>query len=306
MLRKKLVTTIIVLLALFLNHNSNANFLLRTKEFMHRGVFHPSQVENHVHTILNNIKNGFDYFEVDVKITKDNQLILFHDEKIGRVLEAPSNYATNSLTLQEIQSYSIKKDPTGKLKVCTAKQLFDSLLLFIQKNPHREIMFEIDFKPSGSKGSKGLKQLLQIIKKAEDKIGHRIYDHFFISSFYPKILKQINKHNSDIKKALGLINNPAHSKLSAKLAIWLAPYFVRRYDVDIIEPNICMINEDFVRKWHRRKCHIITYTANTLCEKKYIKKFPIAFITDCVDNNCGQQPNDGIGRPKKWCKKCKD
>jgi hypothetical protein len=74
--------------------------------------------------------------------------------------------------------------------------------------------------------------------------------------------------------------------------------------VDIIEPNICMINDRFVKKWHKKGILINAYTANTKCEKKYLENFKIAYTTNCPIGSCEPDPSDQIGKPKKWCKKC--
>lgn len=280
-----------------------ANFQSKNFEkyrFAHRGGY-ANGPENTIVTILNSIQNGAKAIEVDVELTKDDQLVLFHDKKINRILNTDLDVEINQIDLNQLKKIPLRNESKGIQYVSTLKELIDSLVVLVPKYKMKDFVLELDFKPNGKKTSIAVKALHNIVENRIANFGDKLYDYFFVSTFYPEVLKELKKVDSKIVKAYIVHNSPDEKKLLAKIAILLAPRFVRKYNVQIIEPNICMIDERFVKKWHKRGVLINAYTANTTCEKEYLENFQVAYTTDCPKKSCKK---DTYGKQTNWCKKC--
>jgi len=86
----------------FLNHSIIA----------HRGIYNNITIyENSMDAIIYAVKNNI-IVEIDIRMTKDNHLIVFHDEDASRLLKIKDTI--NVLTKEEIDYYSHYKIPTLK------------------------------------------------------------------------------------------------------------------------------------------------------------------------------------------------
>jgi len=273
--------------------------------FAHRGGY-ANGPENTIETILYNISQGVSAIEVDIKMTKDNKLVLFHDETIARVLETEgADIHLNDITLNELQKLPLRDKSNGIQYVASLQELVDTLTILIPQNELNHFIIELDFKPHGELGKVAIAELLHIINNTKDTFGNGLYNYFFVSSFYPDVLQELRKQDKIITTAFAVMKNPPSSVFMARIAILLAPRFIRKYKISIIEPDICMINKRFVRKWHKKGILINTYTANSACEKEEIKKYKIAYTTNCPYTSCQPDASDQI-KPKSWCKSCID
>lgn len=268
--------------------------------FAHRGGY-ANGPENTLKTILGSIQQGVNAIEIDVELTKDDQLVLFHDETINRVLQCDTGWSVTELSLAELKSIPLRDTTQGVQYVCSFRELIDTLVILIPNSRINDFILEVDFKPHGDNTVKSVDALSEIINAELKKFGDRLYNYFFISTFYPEVLKQINRTNPKIVTAFAVHNSSEKNKLLSKLAILFASTITHKNNVKIIEPNICMINDRFVKKWHKKGSLIITYTANTECQKDYVKQFPVAYTTDCPNDSCAAEQ---YGKPKKWCKQC--
>lgn len=283
------------------NHFDPSYF--ENQRFAHRGgyAFGP---ENTLQTILDNLKNGVTAIEIDVQLTRDNQLVLFHDSKVGRVLESTEDQSVNELTLNELKSMPLRDRSKKTQSICTLDELVDTLVPLIHAWEDKSFLLEVDFKPHGDQTGIAVDVLLDILNRNIAKLDDRLYNYFFVSSFYPEVLKDLQQKNPRVIKAFAVHSNPDSNKLKAKLAVLLAPHFVKKYKAKILEVNICKVTPKYVRKWHKKEIMINAYTANSDFEKAYLEKLNIAFTTNCPDGSCESDPTDQPGKPKKWCKKC--
>lgn len=86
----------------FLNHSIIA----------HRGIYNNiTVIENSLESIMYAVKNNI-IVEIDIRITKDGKLIVFHDEDASRMLKIKDKIS--SLTKEEIDYYSHYNIPTLK------------------------------------------------------------------------------------------------------------------------------------------------------------------------------------------------
>lgn len=284
----------------------NAHFLptfFENQAFAHRGgyAFGP---ENTLETILYNVGFGVRAFEVDVMLTKDGELVLFHDDSIQRVLSTTDTKRVSEMTLDELKQYKLRDQRFGDVSVTTLQELFDTLLVSLSEEVLSDFILELDFKPHGEETAKGVKKLLEVVNREVENHGENLYNYFFLSSFYPEVLKEIRKSNQQLVTAFSVNNSSDKHKLKGKLAVFFAPMIIRKTKTSIIEPNICLISTRFVRKYHKKGIMINAWTANTKCEKEYLSQFSIAHTTNCPYDSCDTDPSDQVGKPKKWCKGC--
>lgn len=273
------------------------------QRFAHRGGY-ATGPENTLKTILNNINNGVNAIEVDVQLTKDSQLVLFHDHGIGRLLQFDLDLSIGQLSLAELKEIPLRNALQGLQYICSLDELVDTLSVLIPLDSIEDFTLEIDFKPHGNKTKAAVDALMKVLDTHVPVFENDIYNHFFISTFYPEVLKEIHRQNPRIVLAFAVNNSPDDDKFKAKLLIARAHRFINKYEVRIIEPNMCMVNQRFVRKWHRRGILINAYTANTSCEKNYLENLGIAFTTNCPGENCYKDDSSLIEKRRKWCRKC--
>lgn len=267
--------------------------------FAHRGGYSEFWAENSIETIVHNIKNlGATAIEIDIEVTKDNQLVAFHDKELSRLLATNSKKTINEITLDELAKIPLRSDSLQYIP--TLQEIIDTLIIL--SRDHRFVL-ELDFKPTSESA---IIELMRIVIESEIKIGVNIYDYFFVSTFYPQTLKSIRKKSKHIKTALAVHSQPNEKKLAANLAIIFAPIFIRKYDSQIIEPNECLVTERFVKKWKKRGVLINTYTVNAQCEREFIESLEIAYTTNCIEGFCSKDFSGQLSKPSKWCKKCND
>jgi glycerophosphoryl diester phosphodiesterase len=273
------------------------------QRFAHRGGY-ANGPENTLATILFNIKNGVRAFEIDVQMTKDKELVVFHDQKINRILNCNTALRVDELTLEQLKEIRLRDTTKGLQYVCSLRELVDTLVRLIPRSEIKDFIIEVDFKPHGKATKEAVSALGDIVNSQLDHLGEKIYNSFFISTFYPEVLKEVYLMNPKIVRAFAVNNNPDDNKLLARLAILLAPSFIKKYKVKIIEPNICMVDNKFIQKWHKKGILINAYTANTSCEKDYLDPLKIAYTTNCPEGICEKKASDQVSSKVKWCKRC--
>ena len=223
---------------------------------------------------------------------------------LRRVLQTDEGRRVQDMTLAEITNIPLRDESKGKQYVASFEALIDTLTVLIPQNEIQDFILEVDFKPHGDPGTIAVNELMRIIDKEVARFGDGLYNYFFVSTFYPDVLKKLRQKNSLVKTALGVNNTPDSHVIPARLVILLAPMLMKKHNAIILEPNMCMVTERFVRKWHKKGVFINAYTANTQCEKDYLEEFDIAYTTNCPEGVCVPDVSDQIGKPKKWCKGC--
>jgi len=108
----------------------------------HRG-YKTAYPENTLLAFHEAIQRGVDMLEFDLRLSKDQQVVVIHDETVDRTTNATG--AVRDFTLAELQQMDAGGwlDPMfAGLQIPTLKQLCD----FLQ--PHPELLFNVEVKPS--------------------------------------------------------------------------------------------------------------------------------------------------------------
>ncbi len=272
------------------------------QEFAHRGGYAKGP-ENSIQTIIESTKLDINAIEIDIRMTKDSHLIIFHDQTIERVLQCDEKLAVADLTLSQIRTYPFRDTVLGELYVGTVEDLLDTLGLILSDSQKRDLLLELDFKPHGQRGLVATERLVNILHHKNKIFGDMLYNHFFIATFYPDILKEVQKRDPKIKTAFAVNNKPRKNKFLANLAILFSPGIVKNNKVSIYEPNMCMVTPALVKKWRKKGILINAWTANNQCEKDYLRKLNVAFTSNCPHSECPREESDQVGK-SGWCKKC--
>lgn len=202
--------------------------------------------------------------ELDVQKTKDNHLVVIHDEKVDRTFNG-SGYVKN-MTLRELQYLNSNFKNYENNKDCKVPTLKEVLLLF----KPTDLMVNIELKNNKIKYKNLEEDVINLVK--ELKMERRV----IISSFR---IKSLNKVKSTCPKiATSYLINHKFYKYRLKNLIF---YKAIKYKSTYISPNYIIANKKFINKSHRRDLQILCYTVNTIEEyEKSVKLKVDGIFTD--------------------------
>lgn len=139
--------------------------------------------ENSLPGFLLALEKGVDWIEFDVRRTKDNKLVVFHDASLLRL--ASDARRVDSLTLAELQAITLNSEATIPT--------FDEVLDLIGD----KAKIDIEIKDAGIAN--------QVYQQIHAQIAAgRSMDDFLVTSFSLKILREM--HAIDSKVPLGLLH----------------------------------------------------------------------------------------------------
>ncbi len=136
----------------------------------HRGV-PGKEIENTVASFKRAIEDGADGVELDIRVTKDNILVVSHDNSLKRVYGR--DILVESSTYDEIKSTAPE--------IATLSEVFDAL---------GEVYYDIEIKADQPVDYK--KQIVPLLLKELDK-RKSLWPKIMISSFNPIVMKQFEK-----------------------------------------------------------------------------------------------------------------
>lgn len=133
---------------------------MQRKFSAHRGVS-ALMPENSLPAFAAALALGADEIEFDVRITKDNQLIVSHDEYLERISDGKGTIS--QYTLDELKKMNIGIKNDWNVPFCTPEEVFDTLA--------NKMVFNIHIKEHGEEGFL-IKELVKLARryKAEDNI----------------------------------------------------------------------------------------------------------------------------------------
>lgn len=163
--------------------------MLNTKLIAHRGIFNNNDVaENTIGSFKRAINKNID-FELDVQLTKDNKLVVFHDDNLVRL-------AGNNLIVQECVYDDLKN-----IKLLDTDSTIPLLSDVLKLNNDR-VLIDIEIK-----NTKRIKETVNTLMRELDQ-----YHNFIIKSFNPIIVRYLKKNYPNITCGL-LINKKYDSML---------------------------------------------------------------------------------------------
>ncbi len=133
----------------------------------HRANITDTLPENSLEGILQCIKNGIDIIEIDTQKTKDNVLVVMHDETLNRMTNGQGK--VSDITLAELKKLNLRASNFGKItpyKVPTLEEVFSACKGQIMINVDKAFWWMDDVEKLA--GQTGVTRQI-IVKSYEDK-----------------------------------------------------------------------------------------------------------------------------------------
>ena len=200
----------------------------------HRGA-RAYEPENTLRSFRKAIELGVDAIELDVRKTKDNELVVIHDEDLSKTTNG--NGSVGELTLKEIRQFVTEKDD----KIPTLSEAFQFL--------DKKVKILVELKETGIE-----KKVIDLVHETDLK------ENIIVISFHESVLKKIRE--LDTKIATGLIyvrhKNPVQAALDLGTQ-YLLPLYHFTHSAN-------------VKKAHDNNLKIIVWTINKADEVADFKK----------------------------------
>lgn len=210
----------------------------RTIIIAHRGALGLSK-ENTIESFEKAIALGVDMIEFDVRRTKDQSLIVYHDEFMeGRPVK--------ELTCDEIS----KKALTRELSIPTVEEVL--------KVASGKIKLDVEIKEEGYE-----KEVVELLSRYFKK------EQFVITSFYDPCIKKIKDNYPDIKAGLILgISKPKHP-IRTRISEIFPARRCREAKADFLVPHWRLLWFGFLDRARRENTPVFVWTVN---EQRKIRK----------------------------------
>jgi glycerophosphoryl diester phosphodiesterase len=203
--------------------------------------------ENTLKSFKKALEIGIDAVELDVRKTKDNQLVVIHDADIKRTTNGEG--FVSAFTLKEIQGF----DAGSGEKIPTLEEVLDFL--------DKKVKVFVELKEIGIE-----EQVLAIVKEKG------LEKNVVITSFIEEALKKVRELNGDVETGIIYANykNPIKAALELK-ANYLLPLYRFTHTAN-------------VEKAHQNGLKVVVWTINKPEEvKEYAKKGVDGIASDNPD-----------------------
>lgn len=228
---------------------------LKNINIAHRGIHDNKKIpENSIKAFELAIEKQIP-IELDIHITKDNKIVVFHDNNLFRMTGI--NKEIKSTTYKELLKLNL-------LNTTYSIPTLDEVLNLI----NAQVLLDIEIKNDNR--TKDICNLL--VKKLKDYKGN-----FIIKSFYSNIINwfKINKPEY-IRGIIIPINHKRKLVNLFKLKTTILTYT----KPDFIAPNKKLVKTKFVRKQIKKGKPIIAWTINNEKEKENIKDYVDSYISN--------------------------
>lgn len=218
----------------------------------HRGASFYSR-ENTMEAYQKAIELGADMLELDVRRTKDNCLIAYHDEDF-------SGKGVDSLTLGEIQELS------RDFEIPTLEEVL--------KLAKKKIRLDVELKDKNWE-----EDIVALILK------HMSFEEFIITSFNDDSLRVVKEKYPDVAVGLILGKEKPKNIVRTRLSELFPMRRCRRVSADILIPHWKLIRFGFLRRAQKHRKSVIVWTVNeSAMLSMFLKKEGIdGIITDIPD-----------------------
>lgn len=196
--------------------------------------------------------------ELDVQKTKDNQIVVIHDEKVDRTFNG-TGYIKD-MTLSELQSLNSNFKNYENNKDCKIPTLKEVLTLF----KPTDFIINIELKNNKIKYKNLEEDVINLVK--ELKMERRV----IISSFRMKSLNKVKDLYPKITRSY-LISERLY-KYRLKNMIFCKAI---KNNSTYLSPNYIIADKKFINKCHRRNIKILCYTVNTIEEYEKLLKLKV-------------------------------
>lgn len=258
-------------------------FYYKTKKIEiqgHRGA-RGNYPENSLPAFKYALDNNIDILELDLQLTKDNEVIIYHDKTINPNICVGSGFggsqAIKNLTLQEIKTFDcgLKQNPGFPDQIPvpnTHIPTFKELLDMIHTNYYyKNIKFNVEIKTTKELDSdQEVKQLADAIVTIIHNYG--LTNSMTIQSFDPRALKYVKQIDPYIKTSYLIEDIIIDDNVV---------FFAKDLGVQIVSPDYSLLNEENVLLLHKNGFVVLPWTVNDISDFKRMIDYGVdGIITD--------------------------
>ena len=252
------------------NVNLNMGIITKTQVTAHRG-FSSVAPENTLYAFESAVETGADYIELDVQLTADEQLVIFHDKTIDRTTDGKGELS--KYTYDELQEFSAGSWYGKNGEFDDAKIM---LLSDVLEAVGDDIMLNIEIKNHGNV-TKTAEKTVEVIEEYD------IEKSCYVTSFSYTALKTVKKLNPKIKT--GLIANVASSTSFSQL----------KY-IDAVSLNYIFINQSIVNMAHQNGKRVFVWTVDRPSDMHHMIAMGVDnIITNRPDKTLEMVDSDSVG-----------
>ena len=228
-----------------------------SKIFAHRG-FSGKYPENTMLAFEKAVEIGVDGIEMDVHLTKDNVLVIIHDEDIRRTCDGEG--LVRDMTYDELKKFDASATFRGVYGFCGIPTLREYFELVKDTN----VITNIELKT-------GIFEYPTIEQRTIDMIReYGLEDRIILSSFNHFTVKRCEEIAPEIKR--GFLSES-----------WLIDYgkYTAAQNVQCCHPIHCSLTKEVVDEMHSAGCEINTWTVN---EYKDIERLSALGVDALIGN----------------------
>ena len=219
----------------------------------HRGASF-LEPENTLKAIERAVKMGADFVEVDVRMSKDNKLVIMHDPDINRTTDGHG--LVKDYTVQELKNFDAGAGETIPT--------LDEIIACVKDR----IGLVIEIKEPRTEG--------KILKKIDENN----LENVILTSFYHKSIKNARKMNPSVDAGIIFTGQPVDVKQMASNAC-----------ANVIFPSYRYMNEDMVKQAKNNGTSIYPWTID---DPEIFKKFVKMGVDGIVTNKLVEKSKEEI------------
>lgn len=208
--------------------------------FAHRGDS-SNYPENTMLSFEKAIEIGANGIELDVHKTKDNKLVIIHDEDIERTFKGHGKVC--NFTLKELKDFKNRKTIFSENMKCIIPTLEEVMDLIKDKEG---IVLNIELKTDIINYDKIEEDVIKIIEE------YSMENRIILSSFNYESIRKCKEINPNIKT--GMLY---HYKLSDPVNK------AKKINADAIHPNSELVTKELIEESHKNNIKVNSYTINS-------------------------------------------
>lgn len=247
--------------------------------FAHRG-FGDHAPDNSLIGARMALRQGLDGVDVDAQLTKDNEIVIFHDVSVERFTRGEGR--VDAKTLVELREYDLA-EKYGKgfsdVRIATFTEFVDEVV-------HQGILM-VELKVASAKDTSIEQSVVDILEEKD------AFERVYISSFNPIVLWRLKQIDSRVRTVLIFKDSGWDTDRIAatkpedrvKLPWYLRNEFTRRAIRKLVRPDALSINKDVdertIETLHKAGYPIFIWSVNEESEiQEALVKNPYGIISD--------------------------
>ncbi len=250
--------------------------------------------ENTIPSFIKAIELGADTLELDVVISRDNQIVVSHDQWFSSVISLDKNgkpipadkqkdFNIYKMDYTEVKQFDVgslgNKDfpDQQKMKVYKPllKELFKEINKYLKKNNLQTVRYNIEIK-SSPQGDNIFHPVPSVFAKMvyDEIIKSRMEKYVIIQSFDVRPLQELKKYPVKLPISFLVSNKDGIEKNLEKLG----------FQPEIYSPNFLLVDEKTVNYCRQKGIRIVPWTVNEIADLEKMKTFGLdGIITDYPD-----------------------